>query len=390
MPRPRLQNGYLRKRGEKYELRYREYFADPDGTVHVKHRSVVLGDFRGKKAARKSDKARQLLSRVNDEVRQPQYDGTFSDFWFDYFEPEVVSKRKYSTRRLYRALLKKHLLPAFGKQKLYDIRRVQVVRFMGQKHRQGYSPQTLRHLRSTLSNMFGEAVSNEWLDRSPVTRIKLPAMERVRKARVLSVEESERLFEALENPVRLIFRLGELSGLRIGELLALRVEDADLTRALLYVRRDVYCGQLSSPKTPSSERRVPLARVLISLIQEWLESRGTQSEWLFPSEAGTPFQDRNLLLRKLWPACDRLEILRFGWHSLRHTFVTVALNNGVPLPVVKAIVGQKGSDVTMGYFHSLEPEARRAVETVAGVLCPSMPKFEQIPPTPAMGRVLIQ
>jgi integrase len=390
VPRGRHQDGHFRKRGKKYELRFREYFVNPDGTITYRHRSVVLGAFKKKKLAQESDEAARLLREVNQGARQPQFDITFSDFWFQYFEPEIVSTKKHSTRRLYRILARKHLLPALGKKKLPDISRLEVQQLIGEKHRQGKSPQTLRHLRNLLSNVFGVAVSWSWLNDNPARDIRLPAMERVRKARTLTQDEAERLPEALENPVRLILLMGLLTGLRIGELLALRVEDVDLSRGLVYVRRDVYCGQVGSTKTPSSERRVPLARVLLPFIHAWLAVRSAQSEWLFPSEAGTPFQDRNLLRRKLWPACDRLEIPRFGWHSLRHTFVTVALSNGVPLPVVKAIVGQKGSDVTMLYFHSLEPEARRAVETVAGVLCPTVPKVENYPLTPTTGRVLIQ
>lgn len=178
--------------------------------------------------------------------------------------------------------------------------------------------------------------------------------------------------------------------MRIGELLALCVQDVDLFKAVVYVRRNVYCGHEGTPKTKSGERRIPLAALLLPLLSDWLKVREGQSEWLFPSQAGTPLHDRNLLRRRVWPVCDRLKIPRFGWHSLRHTFATVAANNGVPLPVLKLLLGHTGSDVTMLYVHSLEREARQAVETVAGVLFPSVPISRQFSVVPETAKVRIQ
>ena len=113
--------------------------------------------------------------------------------------------------------------------------------------------------------------------------------------------------------------LGLLTGLRIGEILGIRVGDVDLTGRLLYVRRDVYRGHVQDvPKTKHSERGIPLAAILVAAIQQWLEIRPGGSDWLFPSKAGTPHHDRNLLRREVWPVDDRLDVPRFGWHSLRH------------------------------------------------------------------------
>ncbi len=216
-----------------------------------------------------------------------------------------------------------------------------------------------------------------WMEFNPAQNIDLPPMERKRSARVLSPEEISKLAGTLAEPVRTVFLLGALTGLRIGELFALKVQDVDTRHALLYVRRDVYRGQIGTPKTSRSERQIPLASNLIPMLSNWLSIRPAGLDWLFPSRAGTPLRDRNLMRRHLWRACTRLRIPRFGWHSLRHTFSTYNGNAGVAVPVLQSLLGHASPETTMIYTHPLEHVKRQAVEALARLLFPNAPS-EQI------------
>ena len=373
MARRRYQRGCLFKRGMNWILRYREDVLDADGNPLRVHRSAMLGQFSGKKKA--WQEAERRLQSLNHGAHQPQSTITLHDFWTCYFEPEIVPTVKFSTRRLYRSLAGKHLLPAFGRERLNEIARVQVQQFIGQKQRQGYSTQTLRHLRNLLSKLFGTAISWGWLDHNAAKDLKLPPMERKRQARVLTLDEINRLVQALTEPARTIFVLGLLTGLRVGELLALRTEDIDFQVATVYVRRAVYCGQVGTTKTSEGTRTIPLAAGLVCLLRNYLVNTGITSAWLFPSRAGTPCHDRNLLLRNIWPVCDRLSIPRFGWHSLRHTFTTYGGNSGVPMPVMQSLLGHTSAEMTMLYTHPLRDAQRKAVERLAEILFPNVPTF---------------
>jgi integrase len=77
--------------------------------------------------------------------------------------------------------------------------------------------------------------------------------------------------------------------------------------------------------------------------------------------------------RHLWPACVRLGIRRFGWHSLRHTFSTYNGNAGVAVPVLQSLRGHASGETTMVCTHALENVKRKAVETLAGILFPNVP-----------------
>ncbi len=366
-------------------LRYREDYIKPDGTLGRRQPSIVLGCFPRKKEALRA--ADILLRPFNSGAVRPQSVITLNDFWHVYFVPEMLPTLKYSTRKMYDCLAKKHLLPYFGEQKLCDLQRVQVQHFVVEKQQQGYSVQTLGHLRDFLSKILETAKSWGWLQDNVARGVKLPPMERVRKARVLTVAEITKLLEALTEPVRTIFFLGLGLGLRIGELLPLRIEDLDFSAGLLYVRRDYYRGHVETPKTARSERRFKLPMLLVCVLRQYLENRKGQSDLLFPNSAGTIFDDRNLIRREVGPVCDRLGIPRFSWHSLRHTFSTIAENNQVPISAVQSLLGHTSPSTTMLYTHAQDDTKQAALETVSRVLFPNVPN---LPSKASEGSTLIQ
>jgi integrase len=357
MARRRFQKGCLFKKGKNWVLRYREDVLNQEGTVARTHRCVVLGEFESKKAARRE--ADSYLPQFNDGTRRPQAALTFHDFWNNYFVKEVLPNRKFATDQVYRRLASVHLLPIFGPQRLSDISRFDVQRFVGLKQRQGYAPKTLAHLRNLLSKVFSAAVKWGWLSANPATGVELPPMQKRREARLLTLAEITALSQNLTEPARTIFVLAVLAGLRIGEILALRTDDLDLASGFVFVRRNVYRGHIQdSPKTRTSERRIPLAGIALAALGRWLASRPPTSDWLFPSAVGKPFYDRNLLRREVWPVCESHDIPKFGWHSLRHTFSTYNGNSGVPMPVLQPLLGHTSPETTMIYTHPLEDAQR--------------------------------
>ncbi|HZT69087.1 MAG TPA: tyrosine-type recombinase/integrase [Terriglobia bacterium] len=354
-------------------MRFRKDVVNPDsGTARVL-RSVVLGDFRTRRDAQRE--ASRYLQRINSTSYRPKVSITLQEYWERYVEPTILPMHKHSTQHLYRILTTRHLLPTFGNLPINEVSPFQVQQFIQQKHVQGYSHQTLAHLRNLLSKFFRIAIRWGWIDTNPAHGVELPPMERRRKPRVITLDEIQRLRDNLTDPGRTIFLVAALCGLRVCELLALRVEDVDLEAATISVRQSIYNNHISTPKTRGSERQIPISKVFAEAIGGWLRVRPAKSEWLFPSQVGTPLNNRNVLYRHIWPVCDRLGIARFRWHALRHTFSTYQGNEGVPTPVLQSLLGHAHANTTMMYTHPLREAKREAVERLAGVLFPIVPTF---------------
>lgn len=375
--RQQWQKGSIRKKNGKWTLRYREYVYDSQGRLvaQQKTRTLVPANRTKTEARRVAD---QWLGQFQSMGEHRRSAVTFGEFWSKHFVSQYLPNRKYSTQMLYTRLAEKHLLPAFGDLMLGEITRPEIQRFIKFKTTIGYSPQTVRHFRNLLSNIFGKArLSGYTGSDNPAQYVEVPRMERVRRSRTLTPDEVARLAGKLGEPTRMILLLCVFSGIRIGEALALQVQDVDLLRDVMHIRRDVYQGIVDTPKTERSRRVIPIPEPLKKELEFWLAMRPRGSDWLFPSESGTPLRERNLRNRKLWPACDKLGIKRFGWHSLRHTFTTCGGDSGVPMPVLQSLLGHTALDTTWLYLHSMDDARRSAVEKVVAYLWPNVAQTKE-------------
>jgi integrase len=198
-------------------------------------------------------------------------------------------------------------------------------------------------------------------------------MERRRVARLLSFEEIGQMIQKLREPARTLFALGIVLGLRIGELLGLKLEDVDLQRGMLYVRRSISRGEVGPTKTAGSERHLPLPPQVIHMIRRYLGARLVESEWLFSTLKGNHHNDRTLFLKYVQPVIQDLKIPHFSWHSMRHTFLTYNGNQGVAMPVLQSLAGHTNAQTTLGYIHPLTQHKRAALEQWVGQLIPFNP-----------------
>jgi integrase len=374
--------------------RWREDVLGLDGRVRRVRRSLVLGTLASIPTRRQ---ARVLLDAklcdLNAGRRQPQSAMPFRNFIEEVWQPAILPTMKYSTQMLYPQLLRRHILPVFGDRPLCDIRRVDIQRFVTEKMtRQNLSWQTAVHLRNLTSGTLERAVEWGYLEANPGRRIKVPPMQRRRNTVALTLEQLAALLQALDEPVRLLAITVAMTGLRIGEVLALRWGNVDFKRSLLHVREAVYRGNLSSPKSKSSIRDIPIGP---SLKQSLLERRTTApaEAFVFASKNGTPLDSHNLLGRVLKPACKRAGLPSISWHSFRHTHATLLSDLGESIKTAQAQLGHARLSTTAEiYTHAVPASQRAAVEKLertiwAMKLDPNGPKSEGQEP---VGSELIQ
>lgn len=372
MTRRHHQSGCLIKKGSVWVFRYREFHIQADSSIQSVHKSVSFGRVARSEAVRAKD---EFLRKHGLDGNRPKAAMTVEDFWTRYFQQQILEKKRLATQKLYRNLYGKHIGPHFGGRQLSDLSRYDVQEFVSMKQAAGYAPQTLAHLRNVMSKMLGTAVLWGWIEENPTKGVTLPRMERRRVPRVLTLEEIGKLAEALREPARTVFVLGILTGLRIGELLGLKLEDVDLERGILSVRRSVSRNEIGPTKTPGSERRFPLPEPIDHLIRAHLATRSVQSEWLFPTQKGNRHNDRTLFLRYVQPTIRLLKLPHFSWHSMRHTFLTYNGVDGVAMPVLQSLAGHTDAQTTLGYIDPLNEHKRAALERWVKQLFPFVPSL---------------
>jgi integrase len=381
--RRRFQNGCLTIKGKGQKMwvaRWRETVLQPDNTLSKVLRSKVLGPV---SQISKSD-ARNLLANcvrsTNQGQRRPLATITFEQFAREKWEPLALATIKPATSRYYRHQLHRHLLPTFGPLRLRDLDRETLQAFVIGKKRQGYSSSTLHGIRTTISKVLGQAVAWRYLEENPARGLSIGERVPKKEPAFLEPRDALRLIEALPEQCRTVVIVAVLTGLRIGEIAALRWGRVDFLRGVIEIKQ-TYSEEagFGTPKTRSSVRDVPMSQpVRAALLTHRHRCAHTDAAALvFTSKASTPMGPKNLANRVLRPTCVRLGLRPISWHVLRHTHATWLSESGATIRAAQDILGQSDVETTLRvYTHSVPESKRRAIANVAALLFPSVPPWE--------------
>jgi integrase len=324
----------------------------------------------------------ELLRRSNSVERRPQAVLTFKTFVEDRWKPDLYPTLKFSSKKLYDNMVDTHLMPVFGDIQLRLITKDSVQSFLSAKAQGDSSWKTVKHIRTVFGCILEAAVRDELLASNPVRKTRLPRRAHVEESTPISPESLRALLDVLPEPSRSIAALLAMTGLRIGELLALRWQDIDFAKGLFSVRQTVYEGNFDVPKSRRSKRTLPLGPVCAQIFASLCKLDVSPSELVFSTRNGSPLSRRNLLNRQLKPACKSLGLTDANWHWLRHAHATLLDSVGAPLGTVQALLGHASLEVTREiYIGSVPEKARAAVREVEKLIGP---KWTQVPDWPEM------
>lgn len=371
MARRRFQEGQVYKRGKSWIGRWREDILQQDGDVRRIRRARAIATVREcptKPLAKR--KLQLILASVNDPAYRPGRIATLAEF-VERWEVEVLTQNKPSTVRAAKSHLGKHILPGLGDLRLDQIG-PEVQQSFVSKLSGKVSRKTLLNILSTLSAILGKAKQWKYVCETVDFRsLALPSSGSRKPARFFSAEQVRAIIAAAEEPFSTLFAVAAMTVLRGGELLALTLDDIDLDRGVLYVRRSVWNCSFQTPKSNHSQRSVPIPEALARRLRSYLKSVWKQNSQalLFANRKGNPFSSTYVVQRKLWPILDTLEIPRCGLHAFRHTLSSLLVESGAPVSVAQAQLGHADPKVTLGiYSHVVGDSQRLAVEKIAKIL----------------------
>jgi integrase len=127
----------------------------------------------------------------------------------------------------------------------------------------------------------------------------------------------------LDETTRSIMLLLVLTGLRVGELLALRWGNIDIKARMLRVCETVYEGHFDRPKTKRSVRTIPIGKETAEILGKLRTALSQPTALVFATREGLPLDRRNLLRKHLKPAAKKLGLTGVTWHLLRHCYATM-------------------------------------------------------------------
>ena len=189
-----------------------------------------------------------------------------------------------------------------------------------------------------------------------------------KEQRCFTDEEVGSIIAAVPEPFGTILAVTSVLGLRIGEVLALRVSDLDFGRKIFRVRQSVDAAtrQVQAVKSQASSADVPMPAQLEGRLRSHLITHNGKSELLLVNRRGRPFSANKLREKQLHPLLVKLGIPRGGFHSMRHGAASALLADGVTPAVVQRQRRHSDARITLGiYGHVVGNQQREAVENRA-------------------------
>jgi len=356
---------------ESYRLRdgakrYRARWVGADG--RPRSRSFVL----------KKDADRFLLEQQRRATLGPLYQApaeTFDEFVAGWIDRYALRVRPSSLARA-RAVLPH--LDVFRPLDLDEIRPATVEDHVAAVARRAprQAELALRMLKQVLAN-----AKERWhLVDEGVFRLKAPRRDQP-EMRFLGWGEVEELAANTVAPYGNVVMLAALTGLRQGELFALRDRNVDLDVMTIQVDHGVYEGELVPVKTRASRRRVDLSSTAARVLRRQLLARKPNDSGLvFPSPRGEVLNDDNFRHRVFRPAVRRTGLTGFRFHDLRHTYAALMVAAGAHPKYLQAQMGHSSIRVTLDLYGHLFPDANRGVlDALDKLIAPSRPHRKKAP-----------
>lgn len=279
-----------------------------------------------------------------------------------------------------------------GNMNVQEIQQVHLQNYLNAKT--SLSKSSIKKIYELLNNSFKSAIANNLIRLNPLDSVKLPSSEvKPKSIEILTLNEQKAYINALEGSgVRMILFTLLNTGMRVGEAMALKWDNVDLTNATITVCENIkkvkqYDAKgnsintliTKSPKTEKGNRLLPIPKFLVNELKLFkLSSYKSKDGLVFCSRNGTPLE-YNTIRRAHVNICKKAEIRPYeliddegnattqykgvSLHALRHTFATRMIENGVDVKTVSELLGHASIEITLNtYVHSTNEAKRKAID----------------------------
>lgn len=308
--------------------------------------------------ADKLEKLKEQYGRSTGKIKADMPFGEWIDFWYQTYCKHTL---RITTRGEYENRIYNHIIPEIGKIPLNKLSQSDLQQFYAREKTggrklyaetlgKGLSDRTIRAIHANTRTALQRAVQEGLIRINPAVGCKLPP-KKAREMQVLTQNEILRfLHQAKEEGYYELFLLELGTGMRRGEILALKWSDLNFSTGELRIERQVYIIKaeviISTPKTKASVRIVILPPSLVKILAEYKKS--VDSDWMFPSPLDNSRPRNPSSVRKrLQLILERAGCKKVRFHDLRHTFATMALEHGMDIKTLSATIGHVSSATTL-------------------------------------------
>jgi integrase len=313
---------------------------------------------------------------------------TFKEYGNWWLENCAKGEIKESTYQEYEGVLRNHVYPAFGSKPFVKINRTTIRELIAMKKKEDLTRSTIRNILAPIRGMYNQAIDDGTVHFNPAARMgkrnKRSAEEPDKEMNPPTREEVQTMLKTAKEKVPVyypLFLCAPRTGIREGELIALKGIDVDFRGRFIEVKRNYSRGKITLPKNGKT-RRVDMSQQLIDTLNELLSKKRAEAlrknmekptdertdaaavvnevmeDWLFTTPTGTQLDPSNL--RKVFnKLLTDAKVRRVRFHDLRHAFATLLIQQGESLAYVRDQMGHSSIKITVDTYGHLVPGGNR-------------------------------
>lgn len=364
----------------------KEYFRIRKVVGHKENGEKILKNFYGESKKEAEQKADEYINDIKNGLLINFDNFTLSDLmhtWlFDFLHNS--SKIKPSTFQRYEGLYRNYIKNSeIAGDKLVNIKSLQLQKFYNRLSKDEYSYSQINTLNTFLKVFFNWCIDNDYILKNPCLKVNIKGNknkiinDKRKDVEILSEKEIKVIKNYIKNSdFELLFLLDLATGLRQGELLALDWEHIDIKNKIITVERtvkEVYIYDdennkhietiFQTPKTAKSYRNVPIPNAMITILNKIENKKGL----LFKDDSNNPLKGKNISTKwtKILKECN---IPHKKFHSIRHTYASMLLKNGVDIETVAELMGHSAISITQIYLHSSKKQKNKSANKLNYIL----------------------
>ena len=358
----------------------------PSGSYYIKYDVGMMWDEKKEQYRRKQKEevvpapnnkkhAQKLLTKRLGELDQGEFVEPsrilFRDFKDKWIKNFAQGQLKPGTVEDYKGYFTNHLEPVFGNKEISKIGVEDVQAFKAAKLAEGLSPQSVKHFLRVLRQMLNHAIDWGYIRKNPAKRVQDPRLPK-REMDFLNPKEVSALLQAAPVKWKPLFLAAITTGMRQGEILAMKWKNLDWASGRYYVRetlargRGEFEGGFMEPKTDGSNQPIDLTPACLQALRDHHKRQAEEKlqagedyeplDLVFATPKGGPLDHKNVVNRQFHSALEAAGLRRVRFHDLRHTCATLLINQGVSPKYVQKHLRHASIETTFDRYGHLFPE----------------------------------
>lgn len=312
---------------------------------------------------------------------------TLQQWFYTWLFNFRINDLKPSSLERYEGIYRNYIKTSpIGKKTLSNLRATDIQNYYNALSSSGKSANVIKTLNKALKASLNEAVKQSYIVKNYCDSVTLPKVEKKDEVTIFTLEEQEFLIKSLDgHKLKMLIVMALGTGLRQGELLALKWSDIDFDNNTVSVNKSIKLVYLVSkdgsrnssileqtPKTKSSIRTIPVPSNIVDELKLYKEEQEKNSknelyennDIVFADDTGN-YLDSRYLSKRYTKLLKDAKIDYKKFHSLRHTYATRLFEAGIPIKTVQVLMGHSDIKTTMNiYTHVMPEEKTKAVEKI--------------------------